>query len=573
LYIQLVTDEEEGCWDELYEALELGVDIETTGLDPHTCEIISVQVAHDDTCFILDFRKGSFPEFGNFLAEYTGTLIFHNAKFDLKFLYRHYGVFPLKIGDTFLAERLLSSGRYMPTRSAGLKAVTERRLGIAMDKGIVETFLQPLAMTLDFTQEQLDYAAQDALVLPKIYYEQLQELEETDQMDVYNLELDFVPVLVLTELTGIGLDIPAWTRLYHEAERKAKEYREALVTMSGNPDFNPNSPKQLIKVMYGLNIPVPVFKGRETTGEQHIAKLRHPFIKTLLVYRQQAKLVSTYGKDFLKNVNPITNRVHANFHQLGTETGRLSSAAPNMQNIPRDAEIRACFKAQTGYKIISADFSMQEIVVQAELSDDPELIKILNNGIDRHRATAAILFEVSYDDVTKEQRAKGKTFNFGIGYGSSAWNMANKLELPERLIEKALLTYWKTFEVLRKFNLRTGLIAFRDGYSSTALGRKRWYINMDKQRTMRLAANHVIQGTAADMTKFAAVLISNFIRENNIDAQIINFVHDEVEVEVLEEDAEALASMIETLMGRAGAKFVSKVTQGAEVKIGDTWQK
>jgi len=216
---------------------------------------------------------------------------------------------------------------------------------------------------------------------------------------------------------------------------------------------------------------------------------------------------------------------------------------------------------------------MQEVVIQAELSQDPALIKILNEGIDRHRATASILFNVDYEAVTKEQRSKGKTFNFGIGYGSSAWNMANKLELPERLVEKALDTYWETFEVLRKFNLRTGLIAYRDGYSTTALGRRRQYVNLDKKKVMRLAANHVVQGTAADMTKLAAVLIYNFIKENEIDATIVNFVHDEIEIEVADDDADALAHMVGVLMERAGAAFLTKVTQKAEVKVGDTWQK
>jgi len=275
--------------------------------------------------YILDFRRVDFSGLGAFLESYKGLCIFQNAKFDLKFLYKKYKVIPDNLGDTHIAERLLLTPE---EGAASLEALTLRYLGIQMSKNVVKTFLDPLFQNLDLTEEQLEYAALDAHVLQPIYEIQLQKIKETGQERVLDLELQFLPVLMQAELTGITLDVPAWTLLYKEAEKQAAELHGKLQEAAGDKAFNPNSSKQLLEIMRRLNIEIPVFQSKETTKEEHIARINHPFIKMLLEYRHQAKLASTYGKHFLKHVHPITRRIHCNFSQLGTETGRLSAKAP-----------------------------------------------------------------------------------------------------------------------------------------------------------------------------------------------------------------------------------------------------
>jgi DNA polymerase-1 len=551
----------------------LAIDTETTGLDPYTCDLVSVQIANaeDNTVHILDVRKDNFQQFFNWLKTYKGTVYFQNAKFDLKFLKTVYNLLYLDIYDTWIAEKLLYAG--IKENGHGLGILSKNYLDIDMDKSVRNEFTLPLFSNLDLTETQLQYGALDAWVLPRIAEHQQHRIQELGLERILDLEHRVVPVVAKMELKGFLLDTEKWTQIYEEEVIKADKLKKQMFEVAGRI-FNPNSPQQLKEIFKELDIPVPVVYGKETTKAEFIFRIDHEFVKALLEYRTSAKRASTYGKDFLDNVHPITGRIHAEFNQLGTDTGRFSSDSPNMQNIPKrgegDERFRQCFIAPDGHKIVSCDYSQQEIRVMAEVSRDPELIRIYTEGLDRHTATAANLFEVKYDSVEWWMRRIAKDFNFGASYGSSAWNLANKLELQIETVEEHLKNYWEIYKVLQKWTRRAGLLAWTRGYSETLWGRRRWYDteNMRKDEVMRQGANHVIQGSSGDMLKLGMVYTDEAVRDGTT---IMNTVHDEQELEALDVGAEAVAFSAKEAMENAGKEFVTIIPQPADIQIGDYW--
>lgn len=554
----------------------LGMDIETTGLDPYTDTIISAQIANseDNTVDIIDVRKDNFQDFFNTLRLYKGKVVIQNAKFDLKFLRKFFGLLYFDLFDTYVAEKLISADR----RKEGfdLSTLSENYLGIEMDKSVRNEFLLPMFQMMDLSEGQLNYGALDAWVLPRIMDEQLKCLAADGLERVAALEFRTVPATAKAELSGIKLDVEAWTTIYNEEIAKARKLRQQIADLTGRPSFNPNSHVQVKEVMNDFGIPIPKVHGKETTKAEFIERIDHDFIRLLLKYRKSDKLASTYGEDFLNNINPVTGRIHADFNQCGTGTGRYSSEKPNLQNIPKrdgNERFRECFIAAAGHMMISADFSGQEMMVMAQESGDPTLINIYREGKDCHTATANMLFGVPYEEVTKDQRFYGKTFNFGVSYGSSAWNMANKLNKSIGEIEKYLAQYWKVYPVLQKWQRRSGLLAWTKGYSTTFWDRRRYFDRdfLRKDEVMRRGSNMRIQGTSADMTKRAICLIDEWFEETRTPATFVNFVHDETEVEAQEAYAEETLYNVRRLMEQAGREFVSVVTQKADAQLGKHW--
>ena len=468
-----------------------------------------------------------------------------------------------------LAEQIILASRELS--GWGLDAIAKGYLDIELDKSIRNEFTLPMFAMMELSETQTKYAAMDAWVLPRIGELQEKKLKETNQWKVAELEFSVVPAVAKAELRGFLLDTVKWTEIYEKEKMTSRLRANALREISGIRTLNPNSEKQTIAAMNRLGISVPEFNGRQSTNETFICKIKHPFIGALREYRKASKRVTTYGKDFLQNVNPITGRIHTQFHQIGAETGRFSSEKPNLQNIPKARAFRECFIAAPGMKIVSADFSSQEIAVMTQASGDPELIRIFKEGLDRHSSAAADIYKVPYDEVTEEQRTAAKALNFGLAYGSSAWNIANTLNIPQTHAEKLLNDYWKVFSVLQKWQRRSGLLAWNKGYSETFWGRRRYYENLEKKRVMRMGANMEIQGSSATMSKRATVLVDTYLRDNFDSIPIINFVHDEIEIEVPEEHTREVSSRVKELMETAGAEFVQIVKQEAHVNIGDHW--
>lgn len=555
----------------------LAIDIETTGLDPYTSDIICIQIANgvNNEVDIIDVRRDNFQGFFNILNTYKGLIYFQNGKFDLEFLLSNYGfLYPERIYDTMIAEKLLDGGRRK--KGFSLEALSKKYLDIEMNKGVRDEFTLPLFSGLGLTDAQIRYGALDAWVLPRIAEKQRPILNQEVPDRVLDLEFSIIPVVAKAELKGFKLDVEGWTRIYEEEKRNCQILAAKLREMSDRPTFNPNAPEQVKAIMQEMDIPIPVLRGKETTDGKLLALLENEFTDTLLEYRKSSKRVSTYGEDFLKNINPVTGRIHPTFDQLGTDTGRFSSEGPNLQNIPKrrgGTKFRKCFVAPNGKDIISADFTGQEIMVMAEASQDSALIQIYLDGRDRHTATASMLFGVPDDEITFDQRVLAKTFNFGVSYGSTEYNMARQLKMPAEQVKKHLDDYWSIYGTLQKWTRRTGLLAWHQGYSETFWGRKRYYDTdfLRKDEVMRRGTNHRIQGTSADMTKLAIRKVDRLFRSHASGAFMHNFVHDEVEAESPEVWSGELAEEIKLLMEEAGKEFVTVLEQRADVKVGKYW--
>jgi len=307
----------------------LGIDTETTGLDPLIDDLVSVQIANgvDNIVHILDARKDNFQQFFNSFRLYEGKVHFQNAKFDLKFLKTNYNVLYFDIYDTWIAEKLIDdTGK---KNGHDLATLSKKYLDIEMDKGIRDSFTLPLFSNLDLTESQLQYGALDSWVLPRIKEHQMKRVNEWSLERVLNLEHKVVPVIAKMELKGFPLDVEKWTKIYEEEVEKANKLKEQMFKIVGRI-FNPNSHIQLKEVFKELGIPIPVVYGKETTKAEFIFNIDHDFIRALLEYRTAAKRASTYGEDFLQNVHPVTGRIHSEFNQLGTDTGRTSSDNPKL---------------------------------------------------------------------------------------------------------------------------------------------------------------------------------------------------------------------------------------------------
>ncbi len=548
----------------------LGIDTETTGLDPFTHRLVCVQIANgvNDEVDVVDLRGDNFQHLFSILNNYTGCICLHNAAFDLSFIYANYRCcLYLNLFDTELAERVIAGGRRW---GGSLAATAARTLNIELNKSIRNEFTMPLFSGLDFSDDQIQYSALDAWVLPRIAAKQKLDLEETNQTRIAELEFKVVPAVVKARLKGIGIDSESWKKIANESLAAARISKNELQRMLGwNYSFNPNSEHEVIAAMKRQDIEVPMFHDKPTTQENFIKRIKHPFIEKLLEYREHNKGATTYGNNFLNRIHHLTGRIHPEVKQIGADSGRMIS---DMQQIPKEDKYRQCFVAADGYSMLSADFSSQEIVLMAEDSKDPALIKVFRDGLDRHTSAAADLFGIPYDQVTKDQRNICKTLNFGLSYGSSAWNMAMHLNISQKRAELLVRDYWEAYKYLKKWQTGTGLLAWTKGYAETFLGRRRYFENLEKNAVMRMGANFRIQGSAVDMTKRAIILVDEYLRDNpKYDATIVNFIHDELDIEAREAFAPELAEKVEELMCKAGNEFVNVVNQKADVKVGKCW--
>jgi DNA polymerase-1 len=537
--------------------------------------MICVQLAngHNNEVDVIDVRKDECRHFfQDILPQYEGTLYVQNGIFDLSWLKHYYDILYFKdVYDTKLAYQVINAGR---ASRSNLAMQAKQYLDIDLDKGIRDEFLLPMFQIMDLTEAQLQYGSMDAWVLPRIAEKQQKEIQEYGLEKTIWLENQVLPAFCKARLAGLEMDVDGWIDIYEEEKAIAAEKREAMLQYT-DATFNPNSQPQLKAALRKLGIDVPVVYGKETTAAEHISKIKHPFIEALLEYRAAEKRASTYGEEFLDALNPVTGFLHTDFMQVGTVTGRVASREPNFQNIPkRDGgeKYRRCFIAGEDHQLIACDFTGQEIMVMAEASQDPALIAIYQEGLDRHQKTASDLFGVPYDEVTPAMRKIAKTFNFGVSYGSSAYNMANKLGMPLDVVESKLEDYWTVYSTLKKWQRRAGLVALRDGYSTTFWGRRRWFPDLsNKGSIMRQGANMEIQGTSADMTKYATVLIDRELEKHQYNATFVNFVHDEDILRAHKSCADEVAAMVKEQMEIAGAEFVTCIKQKAEVNMGDYW--
>ena len=559
----------------------LGVDTETDGLDPYTTRLLLLQVATPHKAYIVDCQRVDPLPFKPILESGRSLKLLQNAKFDYKILKQIAGIELCNVFDTMLAERLLTAGR---AREVSLRQIALKYCGIVMDKTIRKSFVGVRGDGY-LSEEQLTYAARDALILFEIQRLQAAELKKLRMNQVAELEFQCVAAVGDMELAGVKIDTVKWREILRrvtiERNRTAEELNEIVATvarqstMFGVPTINLNSGQQIIETFGRLGVEL------SDTSEATLTKAGdHPAIKKLLEYRSHEKTLSAFGEHLLDMINAQTGRLHPNFQQYGADTGRFSCTDPNVQQIPATSDFRSCFVAAEGYKLVTSDYSQAELRILAELSGDPAFVEAFMSGGDLHAITASQMFQVPLDQVTKTQRSAAKSINFGLAYGRGPGSLALQLGVSPDEAKALIEKYFQAYTGIQQWLDKAARDAVRKGYSDTPLGRRRFYDvpNRDDPEYRskigsieRQGKNTPIQGSNADMTKIALVYLRSALQ--GFDARVVNTVHDEIVVEVRADQAEAVKEIVEHEMVRAGEQILKKVPIVADAAIGDYWKK
>jgi DNA polymerase-1 len=411
-------------------------------------------------------------------------------------------------------------------------------------------------VTLDRARE---YACEDAdftLRLRELFEPQLTE-QKLDGL-FRELEIPLIPVLARMETNGIRIDVPFFQEMNSKLESDLSCVREEIVEMAGE-EFNLNSTPQLREILFE-KLGLPVLK-RTKTGPstdasvlEELAAMGHPLPTQLLEYRQLEKLRNTYVDALPRMVNPQTGRIHTSFNQTVAATGRLSSSDPNLQNIPirteLGREIRKGFVAEEGHLFFGADYSQIELRVLAHFSGDEAFVRAFREGIDVHKQTAAVIFDVGLEEVTPEMRARAKTINFATLYGQGDFSLARQLEISREEAREFIEEYFRRFSGVRAFLDQQVDLARDQGYVETLGGRRRYIPEMQarnfnvRQFGERVAQNTPIQGTAADLIKMAMIRIHKLLESRFPSSKLLLQVHDELLLEVPEEEVEEVGRMV-----------------------------
>jgi len=557
----------------------IGVDTETTSLDPFRGRVRLIQLATPDQTFVIDlFPLPAFEHRGlrELLSFDQPIKAFHNAKFDVKMLLHHFDVEVRGVFDTYLASQLIGAGR--TEGGHGLAAVSDRHLGELVDKSMqLSDWSGPLS------DGQYEYAAKDAALMLPLYARLSARLYELSLQEVARLEFDCVLPMAAMELAGMALDAECWRRLVVNLERAHELLSDELkrelaagvpqLTLFGEPpNINLDSPNQVMEALERMGIKV---EGTRSWQLQPLSK-EHPAIEKLLEYRSVQKLLSSYGATVLDHINPVTGRIHADFRQMGATGGRMSCSDPNLQQVPNTPEYRACFRAPAGRKLVIADYSQIELRILADWSQDTALVKALMSGEDLHRVTASQMLGIALEEVSKEQRAAAKQLNYGIMYGLGAQGLGARIGCSLEDAEVLLRKYFDAYSGVASFLRDAADRAVTDRETRTRSGRLIYFSFDANDRAQvagaqRLGKNAPIQGSSADITKRALALLYEALKP--IDAKIVNCIHDEIVIEAAEEQAEEVAAILEREMIEAAREFIRSVPVTVDVAIADAWLK
>jgi DNA polymerase I-like protein with 3'-5' exonuclease and polymerase domains len=542
------------------DATVLGIDAETTGLNPLENKIRLVQIAIKGMpVYIFDiFKIGSvgIKALQEVLAG-SETKIFHNAKFDLKFLHMLGIKIDSDIFDTMLAEQVIISGSsYVGFK---LSEIADKYLGITLEKE-----LQKSNWARELTSRQLKYAANDVKILVDIYEKQLTELENLNLLDTIELENKAVIPTYKMELAGFRIDKRAVRDLKMDIIEERVELSEKLQELIPDVD-NYNSPAQVKKALLALGLDI------KSTEKNELMKFKDDYlaVDTLLQYKKITKRISLLDS-LVKAINPKTGRIHSNYWQCSTKTGRYSCTDPNLQGVPNVKEFRRCFAAGDRNLLVVADYSQIELRIIAEVADDETMIGIFNRGEDIHRITASIVNKKPVEEVTPLERQSAKAMNFGLIYGmgynsfqqyaKNGYGVDLTYEETRNSVDKFFLTYRSIGE---RLNILDSLFSLEE---RTLGGRRRFW---EKTPIITERANAAIQGTGADILKQALVYINDVLL--NDDVKLIATVHDEIILECPAELAEHVSAELKSLMEKAGSKYLQKVPVVADVAVGSHW--
>lgn len=639
------------------EALELlaplsivELDTETMGLDPYTKELLTVQLGCAEFQVVIDCTSVDIHLFKEYMENPQRMFLGWNIKFDLKFLY-HQRIVPLRVYDGYLAEKLLWLGYPAGMHEMSLKAASINYLGVDMDKSVRGKIIQT-----GLTEDVIVYAAGDVSYLGKIRDKQLIELEKKGLLKAIDFENEFVKCLAYIEYCGAKLDVDKWkikmaTDLNnlekYEAELnewvEESEYSSKYCSVNIQGDLfngfdtkprchiNWTSSQQVIPLFeeLGLNLKVLDKKTKHYKKSVDIKVVepqasKSPLIPIYIKYKKAAIIVNTFGQKFLNLINPVTGRIHANFNQLGTDTGRLSSTEPNLQNLPHDAQTRACFVSDKGNRWISADYSGQESYLMASMANDEAMLDELINGSgDLHSLTAKMVFQQIPRDMPlkdikknfKDLRQEAKGYEFCFNYGGQDSTLIRNYGLDAKRAKEIYENYMSGFAGLKRYQDFRRVDVMRKGYIllSKITGHKAYIYDYDElkmqmekqddpdfwayyremkqenpecdtvQGVRRLARrkaesekqsiNYPIQAAGALCFKLASIKLFNWLLKNGLLFKVKYCipVHDEINLEAPDEISEEVADILVKCMVSAGKPFCTRAHLGADVEIGDHW--
>ena len=565
------------------------LDTETTGTDPITAELVgmSFSFAKNQAFYVpvpADRHEAEkiVNEFKEVLENPTTLKVGQNIKYDMTVL-SNYGVevqgpmFDTMIAHYVLQPELRHNMDYLAEIYLHYQTIhIEELIG---SKGKNQGNMRDLS-----PEAVCNYACEDAditLQLKEILEKELKD-NGADRL-FYDIEMPLVPVLAYMERNGVCVDTEALKETSRHFTARMKQIEEEVHQMAGM-EFNISSPKQVGEVLFDkLKITDKAKKtktGQYVTSEEVLESLKnkHQIVEKILDYRGLKKLLSTYIDALPQLINPRTGKIHTSFNQTVTATGRLSSSNPNLQNIPirneDGKEIRKAFIPEEGCEFFSADYSQIELRIMAHLSGDKNMIEAFQEGDDIHASTASKVYKIGLDEVTREQRSKAKTANFGIIYGISVFGLAERMNVPRSEAKELIEGYFQTYPQVKEYMDMSIAKARENGYIETIFGRKRFLPDISSHNAVvrgyaeRNAINAPIQGSAADIIKVAMINIYRRFKDENIRSKMILQVHDELNFSVYPEEKEKVQHIVIEEMEKA---YAMQVPLRADCGWGSNW--
>ena len=572
------------------------IDTETSSLDTITADLlgISLSIEEGKGCYVPighDYdgapKQLSLDKVVGILGKSIETnqkkAVGQNLKFDIPILARHGIKLSAFLADTMLMSYVLNS---TGTRHS-MDRMAEHYLQLSTIKytDVTGTASKQINFSKVDIATATNYAAEDADITLRLY-KHLEDLlkGQNSQLNLLEaIEYPLVLALVTTETNGAKIDKDKLAAHSKELGEKIEVLTKEAYKLGGQ-EFNLDSPKQLLEILYekqGLPVLQKTPKGQPSTNEATLQRLAEEYDlpKVILEYRTLAKLKSTYTDSLIAMENPVTKRIHTSYHQAVTSTGRLSSTEPNLQNIPiktsEGRRIREAFVPEKGNVLISADYSQIELRIMAHLSGDKNLTNAFNNNLDVHSATAAEIFRVDIKDVDSNQRRSAKAINFGLMYGMSAFGLTKQLDITRAEAQSYLDTYFERYTGVRDYMDNVRAEAKKDLYVQTIMGR-RLYVNeinaangLRRQAAERAAINAPLQGSAADIIKKAMLDVDTWIANEASDTtKMIMQVHDELILEAKESESEEVLTKVKEIMEAAVDLDIPLIV---EASIGSNW--
>ncbi len=588
------------------------LDLETTGLNPRKDKIITIALGTAEQVWTIDVRSfhEAPPEIQSRWIEMLHKLFHrddivwagHNLKFDWSFLAVQFGVRLRKVYDTMLVERLIHNGE----RTSVSLLNTAARYGIKVTKEERNWFVGLDQRSHEWyavlPSEQRAYIEQDIKVPHQLIDKQQEAIERLGLKRVIDLENAALPSIAAMEVRGITIDTARWRNILQtkqarqailEAQLKQilgaalagrEEIQQGLLFGERSlPDINLGSRPQMLAALAALGITVESIKADALEA----VKDAHEVVPLLLEWKELEKLITAFGESLLQRVE-TDGRIHANFDQLGADSGRITCREPNLQQIPKpqdeDSNLRRCFVAQDGCKLLVADLSNIELRILAETSQDPTMLRFFAEGKDLHSETAKLMFNLPPETDTKKHLINGvkardiaKTINFGLAYGMGPSGLAGRVGVTMDAAKKLMETYFATYKGVDGYLKRTGHKGVKEGCAMSLSGRRRAFAQEDcsnpakRGRIERAAKNHPIQGSNADILKRALALLSERLPEN---VHVVLTVHDEIVLEAPTDKVEIAENVLKSSMMDACRDFLKKVAiPEPDVLIEDYWVK